>query len=116
MNRYSRYDSITVDETLAADVNQLFELFEIIENGVSHELTSYNYHNYTGGSNSHIMFYNPVEHDCSITKTLGLWFVEVIKKNLCVQYFRECVHPIPNPKSPAHEESEPEKEDKIKTK
>ena len=25
----------------------------------------------------------------TITKTLGLWFVEVVKKNLCVQYFKE---------------------------
>jgi hypothetical protein len=35
------------------------------------------------------MFYNPIDHDSCITKTLGLWFVEVVKKNLCVQYFKE---------------------------
>ena len=35
------------------------------------------------------MFYNPFDYDCNVTKTVGLWFVEVVKKNLCVQYFRE---------------------------
>lgn len=35
-NRYSRYDSVTVDFGMAADINALFDLFDVIENGISH--------------------------------------------------------------------------------
>jgi hypothetical protein len=35
------------------------------------------------------MFYNPVDNEGgSMTKSLGTWLVEVIKKNISVQYFK----------------------------
>jgi len=36
------------------------------------------------------MFFNPTEEDYAVAKTLGAWFVEVIKKNLSVQFLKDC--------------------------
>lgn len=37
------------------------------------------------------MFYNPSDHDGYVTKSLGTWFVEVIKKKVSLQYYKECI-------------------------
>ena len=36
VHHYTHFDSVTVDESLASDIDKLFELFDVIENGISH--------------------------------------------------------------------------------
>lgn len=62
----------------------------MIENGVSHELTFNNCDLYSRDENSHLLFCNPQEQDGTIVKSMASWVVEVIKKNLSLQYFKEC--------------------------
>ena len=53
MNKYTRFDSLTLSQEMASNIDRLFELFEIIENGVSHELTYEEYvKEYRNGFNS----------------------------------------------------------------
>ena len=86
MNKFSMFDTITLNVELAENINHLFHLFETVENGICHELNQDNMNDYES-EHSPLLFHTPFDHDYP-SKTIGSWVVEVLKKSLSFKYFR----------------------------
>ena len=85
MSRYTQFDSITFSENFIRNVDLIFNLFEVLGDGIAHELTVKDYERLNKLSNS-VMFYDPSEEHCYKKATIGTWITEVFMKHISMKY------------------------------
>lgn len=91
------YDSVSLSEAILKNLDRLFEVFEIVEDGVSNELGVEEYRTLEK-EGSEVFFYRKDETD-HYKKSLGKWLIEVLKKKLWCEYYRNLEEPVENRKT-----------------
>ena len=85
MSRYTQFDSITFSDNCVRNVDGIFQLFDVLGDGISHQLTQDDYERLKKLPNS-FMFYDPSEEHCYKKATIGTWITEVFMKDISMKY------------------------------
>lgn len=85
-SNYTYCDSIGFSNNLLNDVDKLYRLFDVLQDGISQELTHEDFHHYQK-DDSEALFYDSSEEG-TIYRGLGLWIADVLSRHISLNYMR----------------------------